>query len=146
LKIFKLSLILKIPFPIKALHFEQIIMGKKNSNLTIFRYTLLLRKDLLVLLFISIIMIIVIDFYLIGEPELFSGAKKIGQIVSILCFAYISIFIYYLLSINLKNLKDKENLQNYIAKNTSRITEQVKGMIRECAKAASNIKKYLPRK
>lgn len=96
-----------------------------------------LRRDLLIIFLISILTIVLIDFWFINIPVLFKGGEKIGQIVYKLCFSYISAFIFYFLVVHLKNQKDKENLYSYISINTLKVIGQAKAVINESARSSN---------
>jgi hypothetical protein len=112
-------------------------MKNKLSNNRIIKNLISLRKDLFIIFIISMFTILLIDFWLINIPELFTGGEKLGQIIYKLCFAYISAFIFYFLVIHLKNQKDKENLNDYISKNLALVIGQGKSLISSLARASN---------
>lgn len=72
------------------------------------------RKDLSVLLLISVSVHLSIVLYLVHIPELFPGAYELGQFVSKVTISYISGFIFYFIVVHLKSVKDKAQVNEYI--------------------------------
>lgn len=77
-------------------------------------YFLSARRDLKILLFISILTYFTIEFFLMRYDELFVGAYKIGQFISKLSISYISAFIFYFIVVHIKTQKDKENVNEWV--------------------------------
>ncbi len=80
----------------------------------IFKYFLKVRPALLILLSVAILTYFSIEFFLIGYPELFKGANKLGQLFSKLSVSYMAAFIFYFIVVHIKNEKDKENINEYV--------------------------------
>ena len=72
------------------------------------------RKELKILLFISIVGYFLI-VWLSTFPEIFTGANKIGEFFSKLCIAYTTSFIFYFIVVHIKTERDKENVGEYVA-------------------------------
>jgi hypothetical protein len=72
------------------------------------------RKDLSILLLISVIIIGLIEFVFDDIPEIFKGGHKLGIIFENLSLSYIAGFIFYFLTIHLKAEKDKRNYNERI--------------------------------
>lgn len=78
-------------------------------------------KSLLIILIFSIIVIVSIDFWLINIPEKVSWGYEFGKILYPLCMAYIASFIFYFVTVHIKNVKDKNNIRPYIYKNATSV-------------------------
>lgn len=72
-------------------------------------------NSLLILSIISLLIILVIDFYLYDIPELFIGGNKLGGLIYNLCLAYLGSFIFYFFVVHLKEKRDKMVLDPYVA-------------------------------
>ncbi|MGA2298651.1 MAG: hypothetical protein ABSG15_13980 [FCB group bacterium] len=103
----------------------------------LFKNLITLRKDLTLIFFISILTIILMDFWLNNIPEIFNGASKIGQIIYNICFAYVSAFIFYFLVVHIKIQKDKDNLYGYISINVAHVIGQANAVVLELSKSSN---------
>lgn len=99
----------------------------------IFKYISSLRKDIGFVLICSIVIVILIDFWLIDIPEVFHGGYKLGQLLHHLCLAFISAFIFYFLVVHVKAQKDKSNLNIYIRMKVNGLIGDAKGLVKEMA-------------
>ncbi len=88
-----------------------------------------LRKDLTVIFFIAIFIILTIDFWLIDAQEIIPLGSKFGKIIYNLSFTYVSAFFFYFLVVHLKYQKDQQNVQKYIAKKTESIIIEAHDLI-----------------
>lgn len=80
-----------------------------------------INKWLLLILIFSIVVIVLIDFWLINVPEKVSWGYEFGKILYPLCMAYISSFIFYFVTVHIKNVRDKTNIKPYIYKNVTSV-------------------------
>jgi hypothetical protein len=85
------------------------------------RYIKNLNKWLLLILLFSIVVIVLIEFWLINVPEKVSWGYEFGKILYPLCMAYISSFIFYFVTVHMKNVRDKTNIKPYIYKNVTSV-------------------------
>jgi len=76
---------------------------------------------LLLILIFSISVIVSIDFWLINVPEIVSWGYEFGKILYPLSMAYIASFIFYFVTVHIKNVKDKTNIKPYIYKNVTSV-------------------------
>lgn len=113
---------------------EDVGINLKQSLLRVIKSV---RKELLILFFLSIITITSIDFYLIKIPEFFDGGAKVGKIIYRLSLSYISAFIFYFIVIHIKREKDKRILFPYITKKTNHLIGDCKSMFKTMAKEAN---------
>ena len=65
--------------------------------------------------------VVSVEFVLADIPEFFSGAAKIGSIVSALSVAYIASYIFYVVVVHIKHVRDSEHIHPYIALKTRQI-------------------------
>ena len=104
-----------------------------------------LRKDITILFFICLIIIICIDFWLINISEKITYGSKIGVIVEKLSLSYISAFIFYFLIVHIKTQKDKANIYTYVNTKVIIILGSCTGLLNELSKASnSNLKEKYP--
>lgn len=94
-----------------------------------FKYLLSVRKDLMSIFLCSVFVILLMDFWLINIPEIFSGAHKIGQLIYRICLSYVSAFIFYFFVVHIKQQKEKEILNIYISEKVSTIIHHAKGIV-----------------
>lgn len=73
-----------------------------------------IRKDLAVLLAISVSSYLLIELYLVKIPSFIPGAYELGQFFSKISISYISGFIFYFIVVHLKAVKDKEHVNEYV--------------------------------
>lgn len=76
---------------------------------------------LIIILIISITIVISIDFWLINILEIVKGGFEFGKIIYALCMAYIASYIFYYVTVHIKNKRDKKNLRPYIRRNISNV-------------------------
>ena len=80
----------------------------------LYHYFVKVRTDLKILLAISIVTFFIIELWLNYIPAIFNGADKVGEFFSRLSTSYIAAFIFYFLVVHIKNLKDKENINEFV--------------------------------
>ena len=97
-------------------------------------YIKALRKDISCIFIVAITSLLIIDFWLVDIPELFSGGKKLGSIIEKLCLSYISAFIFYFLVVHIKQQTDKKNIYSYIAIKSNLIIAYGQAIGRDLAK------------
>lgn len=84
-----------------------------------------MRKDLVLILLICTIFIILFDYWFINVSEIFTGANILGNIFYKLCFAYISAYVFYFLNIFIKSLRDKNEVNYYVASLVAKILMEI---------------------
>jgi hypothetical protein len=72
------------------------------------------RRELLILLALSIFTYFLIELYLIDIPEIFKGGYQVGQFMTRVCQSYVSAFIFYFIVVHIKNENDKRNINEYV--------------------------------
>ena len=72
------------------------------------------RRELLILLGLSLFIYFLIELYLIDIPEYFKGGYKLGQFMIRVAQSYVSAFIFYFIVVHIKNEKDKKNINEYV--------------------------------
>ena len=80
----------------------------------LYHYFVKVRTDLKILLVISIVTFFILELWLKYVPAIFNGADKVGEFFSRLSTSYIAAFIFYFLVVHIKNLKDKENINEFV--------------------------------
>ena len=105
------------------------------NNLSLLFKTL--RKDISALFIVCLMTIFLIDFWLKGYVEWFSGGAKLGDIIYKLCLSYTSAFIFYFLVVHIKAQKDKTNINNYVIPKVERIISCCNELIAALAKSAN---------
>ncbi|HEM48924.1 MAG TPA: hypothetical protein ENO27_01810 [Caldithrix sp.] len=71
----------------------------------------------------AIAIIITIDFWLINIPERVRWGSEFGIILSSLSMAYIASFIFYIVTIHIKSVRDSKNIQPYLKKCSIEVLE-----------------------
>lgn len=79
-----------------------------------FKHLKTIKKELIILLFTSLITYFLIEVVLMKFSEIFSGAYELGQFFSKISISYISAFIFYFIVIHIKSEKDKENINEWV--------------------------------
>ena len=72
-------------------------------------------KRLNIGLLISLACVISVEFTFDKTAELFSGGAKLGEILSNLSLAFMASYIFYVVVVHMKFVKDKEHLDPYVA-------------------------------
>ncbi|MCU7937594.1 MAG: hypothetical protein KZQ99_22520 [Candidatus Thiodiazotropha sp. (ex Dulcina madagascariensis)] len=72
-------------------------------------------KRLNIGLLISLACVISVEFVFDKTAELFSGGAKLGEMLSNLSLAFMASYIFYVVVVHMKYVKDKEHLDPYIA-------------------------------
>jgi hypothetical protein len=144
------SLLMEVDYTIRAL--KQINAKKEKSieNLSILnkpgntknmkRWILffsLVRPVLYWLLALSILIVVAIDFWLINYQEIFKGGAAFGPIVEKLCLSYISAFIFYVVVVHYKNVKDKFAIYRFIIPKLKNIILNTLNVFNQMAKSTS---------
>lgn len=81
---------------------------------SIYRYFLKVRRELKILLLISIAGYFFIEIFLSNYGEIFPGSEKVGVFFSRLSTAYISAFIFYFIVVHIKTERDKHNVNEFV--------------------------------
>jgi len=89
------------------------MLGKKNMKNKVLLFRTIDRR-LNIGLVISSLCIILVEVVFDKTEELFSGGAKLGEIVSNLSLAFIASYIFYVVVVHIKYMKDKEQLNPYI--------------------------------
>lgn len=106
-----------------------------------------LRKDLGLLFIISLSIVLMINFWLIDIPELFTKGNTIGVLVEKLCLSYISAFIFYFFVVHIKQQKDKRNIYQFVAEKSICIISYGQTIGKDLAKDSNvKLKAYYPSK
>jgi len=100
------------------------------------KYFKTLRWELWVLFFLSIAAIGIIDFWLIHIPELFPGGAKLGTLFSGLAFAFIAAFVFYFIVVHVKEVRDKENIREFLGYKSINIINHAKTLGRNLTKSS----------
>jgi hypothetical protein len=79
----------------------------------------------------SIAPIILIDFVFSDTPEIFNGGYKLGVIIENLSLSYIAGFIFYFLTVHIKEQKDKRHYGEIVGRLTSNIISGADYMVGE---------------
>lgn len=82
-----------------------------RNKVTLFRS---IDRRLNIGLFISLSCVILVEFIFNTTKELFIGGAKLGGILSNLSLAFIASYIFYVVVVHMKYIKDKEHLDPYI--------------------------------
>jgi hypothetical protein len=85
------------------------------------KYILTVRKNLLIMLIGSVILLFSLEFLILGNISIESKWYKVFNIISKLSLAYISAFIFYFLNIHIKQERDKFHTHPYISDRLERI-------------------------
>ena len=72
-------------------------------------------KRLNIGLLISLGCVISVEFIFDKTPEIFSGGARLGEIVSNLSLAFMASYIFYIVVVHMKYVRNKEHLDPYIA-------------------------------
>jgi hypothetical protein len=108
----------------------------KNAAAQFLWYVRTMRTPLNVLFVVAVLAVLLIKFWLASVHELFRGGAKIGELVSALCFAYVTSYVFYFVVQHVKNQRDRDNLYPYIAMWTARIAGDAKAVVSEFKKAS----------
>lgn len=73
-------------------------------------------KALNLILVGALFAVLSIEFVLVDIPELFPGGAKIGFIVHALSLAYIASYIFYVVVVHVKHVRDREQIHPYIVR------------------------------
>lgn len=106
-----------------------------------------LRKDLALLFIVSLLTVLMINFWLIDIPEFFNKGNTIGILAEKLCMSYISAFIFYFFVVHIKQQKDKRNIYQFVAEKSINIISYGQTIGRDLAKDSNvKLKTYYPSK
>jgi len=90
-----------------------------------------------VLLLLSIISVVIIEFYLNNINEIFRGGHILGEIVVNLSLAFIASYIFYFVVVHIKTQKDKTIIHKHVHIKIGIIISDAKILIKEMAKASN---------
>lgn len=106
-----------------------------------------LRKDLGLLFIVSILIVLMINFWLIDIPQFFNKGNTIGVLIEKLCMSYISAFIFFFFVVHIKQQKDKRNIYQFVAEKSINIISCGQTIGRDLAKDSNvKLKTYYPSK
>lgn len=91
-----------------------------------------------VALFVAVISILLIDFYFKYIPEVFQWGSELGKIYYKLCLSLIASYIFYFIVVHIKSIKDKENVNIFIANKVSNILNEYTSQIKSLKKEISD--------
>lgn len=97
----------------------------------------LLPKTLKYLLYISIVIILIIEFIGYSFPEIFKGAYIISKIVLELSYAYLASLIFYYFVIHINNISEKKSIYNYLLITINEFIEDYEEIKKEILKSDS---------
>ncbi len=80
--------------------------------------------------------VLFIDFVLADIPELFPGAARIGSIVHALSLAYIASYIFYIVVVQIKSVRDREQVLPYVALKTRQLVSGLREITHQIALGA----------
>lgn len=82
-------------------------------------------KRLNIGLLVSFSCITIVEFIYDKTPELFIGGAKLGEIISNLSLAFIASYMFYVVVVHFKYIKDKEHLDPYIALKSKQVVGSI---------------------
>lgn len=91
------------------------------------------------ILIICIVFIILYIFLLVDIKEIFPKASIVGNVVYNLAFAYLASFIFYFLTIHIKEQRDKTKINTFVGDKIKKIIDNTK----EFVNIAANHIKYI---
>jgi len=97
-------------------------------------YIFAIPKLLNILLTIAILSVILIDSYLLNIPEIFPWGEEFGKIYYKLCVSLFASYIFYFVIVHIKLMKDKENINTFIASKVLLIIRDYKSQINSIKK------------
>jgi hypothetical protein len=77
-------------------------------------------------LFLSISCVILVEFIFDKTAELFPGGAKLGDILSNLSLAFVASYIFYVVVVHMKYVKDKEHLDPFIELKTRQLVNAIR--------------------
>ncbi|MCK5335511.1 MAG: hypothetical protein KAQ67_05080 [Gammaproteobacteria bacterium] len=77
-------------------------------------------------LFVSFLCVTLVEFIFDRTHEIFPGGAKLGDILSNLSLAFIASYIFYVVVIHFKYIKDKEHLDPYIALKSRQVVASIR--------------------